>query len=41
MPKHRNTVRINHELTVEEDKQWKESYQHEELHLTLKVLTKE
>jgi hypothetical protein len=32
---------MKHKLTVEEDTWWKESYQPEELRLTLKVLTKE
>jgi hypothetical protein len=40
MPKHRNTVRMNHKLTVEEDMQRKKSYQHGKS-FDLKVLTKE
>jgi hypothetical protein len=33
---HRNTVRLNHKLTAEEDMQRKKSYQHGELRLTRK-----
>jgi hypothetical protein len=28
LPRHRNTVRMNSKLTVEEDSQWKMFYQH-------------